>query len=302
MPINADYEFINAEKRYQQAQTLEEKISALQEMIRTAPKHKGSENLLAGLRLRLKKFKEKQEKARSSGKSTHKSIKKEGFQIALIGLPNSGKSSLLASLTNAKPEISQIPFTTKEPEVGTLDFQGIKAQIIDMPSIGSEYFDIGIANTADLLLIVIEKLEDLQKISPVLSKATKKQIIAITKSDLLSSEELRKLGEKIKSRKLNALPISCLSGLNISELKEKIVQEMQVIRIYMKEPNKPVSQIPMVTPLNSTLEDVAEKIYKGFSQKIKEARVTGPSSKFPNQKVGLSHVLKDKDIVEFHVR
>jgi ribosome-interacting GTPase 1 len=56
----------------------------------------------------------------------------------------------------------------------------------------------------------------------------------------------------------------------------------------------------MVMHLNSTLKDVAEKIYKGFSLKVKEAKVTGPSSKFPNQKIGLSHVLKDKDIVEFH--
>ena len=78
MPINAGYEYLNAEKAYLEAQTLEEKIRRLEEMIRTAPKHKGSENLLAGLKTRLKKFLEKKEKGRSVGKSSRKTIKKEG--------------------------------------------------------------------------------------------------------------------------------------------------------------------------------------------------------------------------------
>ena len=61
MPINASHEYLTAEKKYLQAQTLEEKISAIKEMIKTSPKHKGSENLLAELKTRLKKFLEKQE-------------------------------------------------------------------------------------------------------------------------------------------------------------------------------------------------------------------------------------------------
>ncbi|MEK6893461.1 MAG: GTPase [Nanoarchaeota archaeon] len=300
MPINAGYEYANAEKKYFQASNMEEKIAALEELIRATPKHKSSEHHVAELKNRLRKFKEQQEKSKKSGKTTFKTIKKEGFQVILIGLPNSGKSSLLAKLTNAKPKISPVFFTTKEPEVGTLDYEGVKAQIVDMPSIGSENFDSGIINTADLLLVVVENLTDLEKVAPSLLKTAGRKLIVINKSDLSSQEELRKLEEKIKSKKLNAILISCLSDLNILELKEKIIKEMNVIRIFMKEPNLPVSQIPMVMPLNSTLKDVAEKIYKGFSKKIKETRITGPSSKFPNQKVGLSHILKDKDIVEFH--
>ena len=84
------------------------------------------------------------------------------------------------------------------------------------------------------------------------------------------------------------------------ELRDAIIEEMNVIRIYMKEPGKPASNIPLVMKANSTIKEAAESIYKGFSSKIKETRITGPSSKFPNQKVGLSHILKDKDIIEFH--
>ncbi|MEM4259188.1 MAG: TGS domain-containing protein [Candidatus Pacearchaeota archaeon] len=299
MPINASYEFTNAEKIYLQAKTLEEKIAALEEMISKAPSHKGAENLRAELKARLKKLKEKQEKTKSSGKTTKKVIKKEGYQCALVGLPNSGKSSLLSVLTNAKPKISEHPFSTKEPEIGTMDYQGVKAQILDLPSIGSEFFDIGQVNTADCLILVIENLQDLEKINPLLSKATGKRIIAVSKSDRFDESQMRKILETIKSKRLDAIIISSVTNYNIEALKEKIFSCMDSIRVYTKEPGKAPSPEPITLPKNSTVKDVAESILKGFSKKVKEARVTGPSSKFPNQRVGLNHILKDKDIVEF---
>ncbi|MCX8158954.1 MAG: 50S ribosome-binding GTPase [Candidatus Pacearchaeota archaeon] len=303
MTVNAGPEYFAAEKKYLASKNIDEKIFYLQEMIRNAPKHKSSEKFIAELKNRLRRFLEKKEKAKKSGKTTKKTIKKEHTQVVLLGFTNSGKSSLLSKLTNAKPEISPIQFTTKEPIIGTMDYEGIKAQIIDLPSIGSEFFDIGIVNTADIILIVLEKsLDDLDKILPLLSKAYGKQIIAINKSDLLSPEEQRKLNEKIKSKKLNAIIISSETSYNIEQLKQKIFEEMQVIRIYTKEPSKPPSPIPLILPTGSTVKDAAESILKGFSSKIKEARVTGPSSKFPNQIVGLSHVLKDKDIIEFKTK
>ncbi len=302
MPINAGYEYFNAEKAYLEAKTLDEKIKKLEELIKTAPKHKSSENLLKELRTRLKKLEEKKEKSKKSGKSTKKSIRKEGFQCILLGLPNSGKSSLLAKITNAAPKISPYPFATSYPELGTMDYQGVKAQIIDLPSIGSEALDQGLINTADCIILVIESLIDLEKISPYLTKAQGSQIITINKSDLLSQEQQRKLEATLKSKKLNALIISTITNQNLEQLKQKIFEQMHVIRIYTKEPGKPISNIPLVSKENSTVKDVAESILKGLSNKIKETRITGPSSKFPNQKVGLSHILKDKDIIEFHTR
>ncbi|MEK6850197.1 MAG: GTPase [Nanoarchaeota archaeon] len=300
MPVNAGYEYVNAEKKYFQAATLDEKILALQEMIKAAPKHKSSEHLVAELKNRLRRFIEKKEKAKTIGKTTQKTIRKEGFQCVFLGLTNSGKSSLLAKLTNAKPRVSSFQFTTTQPEIGTLDFEGFKAQIVDLPAIGSEYFDLGIVNTADCVIIAIEQIEDLGKIYPYLSKIYGKIIIAINKADLLSQEEIRKLNEKVKSKKLNAVICSCISDFGIEELKKKIITLMPLIRVYLKEPGKPVSNIPMILKINSTVRDAAESILKGFSIRVKETKVTGPSSKFPNQKVGLSHILKDLDTIEFH--
>jgi len=302
MPINAGYEYLNAEKTYLKAQTLQEKIRCLEEMIRTAPKHKGSENLLAGLKTRLKKFLEKKEKGRSVGKSSRKTIKKEGYQCALIGLPNAGKSALLATLTNAQPYVSPLPFTTQKPELGTLDYQGVKAQIVDLPAVTSETFDIGLVNTADCLILVIEKLEDLPNLEQHLTRAHGTRLIIVTKIDFLSEEQRRKLEMTVKSKRLNAILVSTITNENISQVKEQIVQIMHIIRVYTKEPSKSPATIPVVLPEGATVYNVAESILKGFSTKVKEARLTGPSSKFPNQRVGLSHTLKDKDIIEFHTK
>src|SRR3989338_7361186 len=115
MSTNQGYEYFAAEKNYLESKTTEYKISWLEEMIRNFKKHKGSENMLANIKQRLKKLTEKQEKASKTGKSTRKSIRKEGFQIVLLGPPNSGKSSILSKITNAHPNISSTPFTTTFP-------------------------------------------------------------------------------------------------------------------------------------------------------------------------------------------
>lgn len=302
MPINASYEYLNAEKVYLQAQTLDEKIRALEEMIKTAPKHKSSENLLAELKTRLKKFLEKKEKNKKVGKSSKKGIKKEGFQFVLVGKTNSGKSLLLSKLTNASPKVADYPFTTKNPEIGTFEYQGVKAQIIDMPAIKSEDFDIGIVHTADCILILVTSLEELEEIKSTTERATGKKIIIINKSDLLTDNQLRKLQETIKSKKVKGIIISAKTNYNIERLKQIMLEQMDVIRVFTKEPGKVKSPYPITLPKNSSVKDVAESIRKGFSLQVKGTKLTGPSSKFSNQKVGLSHVLKDLDIVEFHTR
>ena len=301
MPINASHEYFSAEKKYLAAQTLEEKIVYLQEMIRTAPKHKGSENLLAELRLRLKKFRAQLEKSKKSGKGK-KGIKKEGFQVVLVGKTNSGKSMLLNSMTNANSKVGAHEFTTKDAVLGTMNFEGVKIQVIDVPSIGSKDFDYGIVNTADLLLIVIESLSDLKDVEKELGKTVGKRLIVINKIDLLKENEKRKLEQQVRAKRIkNYVLVSAKSGEGVLGLKSRIFEESGMIRVYTKEPGKPKEEKPVVLRSGSCVRDVAETIYKGFSKQVKECRLTGPSGKFSNQRVGLAHVLKDKDIVEFKV-
>jgi hypothetical protein len=299
---NQGFEYKKAEADYFQAQTIEQKIAALKEMIRFCPKHKSSEKMLAELKTRLKKFEEKLEKGKKKKGSGKKGIKKEGVQAALIGLTSSGKSSLLSILTNARPLISPFPYTTKFPQIGIMDFEGVKMQIVDLPAAESEYFDQGIANMADILIIIINSVLDIEKISPFLEKSIGRKIIVFNKSDLFPEDEKRKISETLKSKRQNFILTSTITKEGFNELKKKIFESAGIIRIYTKEPGKSPSQDPVILQPNSTVRDVAEKIFHSLSNNVKEVRVTGPSSKFPNQIVSLTHQLKDKDIIEFHTK
>ena len=192
MPINAHPDYIAAEGKYHQAQTLEEKIKALKKMISVAPSHKGAENLRAQLKTRLKKFNEQLVKAKKSGKSSRIGIKKDDMSAVIVGFTNSGKSSLINLLTNAKPKISQFDFTTQEPIIGMMGYEGTSIQLIEIPAIKSEYYDRGTSNMADTTLILITDIKEIPKIKKELEKARGKQIIVFNKIDNLNQNEKRK--------------------------------------------------------------------------------------------------------------
>ncbi|MFZ5955122.1 MAG: GTPase [Nanoarchaeota archaeon] len=299
MPINAHPEYLQAEKEYSQAQTAEEKLKCLEKMISLAPAHKGAENLRAELRTRYKKLKEKIVKAKKSGKSTQKGIKKSDMQAVLLGFPNTGKSSIFSSLTNKYIKISANPYSTTEPELGVIEFEDVKIQLIDLPPLPNT--DFGIINSTDTLLLVIDSLKQLEPIKECSKNSNAKKIIILNKSDLLNNEEKRKISETLKSKKVDFILFSSqLHDKNlILELKKKIFDTFPIIRIYTKEPKKEISKEPMILKQNSDIKDVAEKILKGFSKKIKRVKIWGPSSKFGGQIVGLEHALKDKDVLEF---
>ena len=298
---NQSPEYQQAEKKFLMAQTDDERLVCLEEMMRTAPKHKSSDSMRANIRTRYNKLKESIERKKKSKKSGGKSaIKKAELQAALIGLTNSGKSSILASLTNAKPEISSIQYSTQRPLIGTIDHEGVKIQLVDLPAVESENFDQGIANTSDVLLIVISSIEDLEKISRFIERARGNKLIIYNKIDLVPEYERIKLEARIKSKKIDCVFFSSKTNENIRELKEKLFQKFNKIRVYTKQPKKPADHDPVILNPGSNVRILANKIFHGLASSVKEARVSGPSSKFPNQKVGLDHILKDRDIVEFH--
>ena len=295
-----------AELNFLNAKTDEDKLHWLDEMIRECPKHKSAEKMLANLKTRRIKLIEKIErvrKVRSAGKSSKETIKKHDFQGVLIGFTNSGKSSILKEMTNATPLISSNSFTTQSPTQGMLNHQGVSIQIVDQPSLKNENFDVGLVNNAELVIIVVTKIEEIKLIEEHLDKFHGKKIIVFNKSDLLAETEKRKISENLKSKKYNFVLTSTYTIDGLEELKNKIFSSFSILRIYLKEPGKSsASQIPLIIKPPAKIKDVAEKISRQMVQNIKEIHIWGPSSKFPNQKVGLNHQLKDKDIVEFKTR
>ena len=301
MPTNVHPEYVYAEKEYLLARSNEEKLKALEKMISLAPKHKGGENLRAQLKLRLKKLKEKIATEKRIKKATRHGtgIKKEDLQAVIIGKTGTGKSSLLALLTNAHPQIADYPFTTRVPIVGMMDYSGAGIQLIEVPAIESEYYDKGIVNSADTLLILITNLSQISEVEKQLDKFHGKRIIVFNKTDLFSENEKRKISSTLASKKYNFVLISAEIGEGIEELREKLFQSFGKIMVYTKEPGKEKAKKPIILAPNSIVKDVAEKIFKGFSSHILQTKIWGPSSKYPGQVVGLNHKLKDLDVVEF---
>ena len=305
MPTNASPQFYKAQGKFLSSKTTEEKLMFLDEMIRQAPKHKSSENLLANLRARRKKLEEEIEKKKKRRKSTKSDVKKGEMQAIIVGKTNSGKSSLLKILTNADPKISPIPFSTKSPVVGIMNYGSSQIQIIEIPSIEGENFDKGLVHTADTILILLNSFKELEEIRKKLPLHKGKEILILNKSDLLPCEEKRKLGAKLESKKYNFEIISCLPHIKengINELKKKIFNSFDIIRVFTKEPGKEKEKKPIILSPGSTVKEAAEKISKSFLKRIMETKIWGPSSKFSGQVVGLSHKLKDLDVIEFKTK
>ena len=296
---NQSPQYQKAESKFLGAQTDKERLTYLEEMIKECPKHKSSEKMLANLKTRYKKLKEKLERVKKSGKSGKAGIRKEDMQAAIVGFTNTGKSSLLSLLTNAKPVIAEHKFTTKFPIVGMMNFYGTGIQLIEVPAFESEHYDKGLVNTADTILILTNDLNQIEEIMTQLQKAPGKKLIVFNVKG--NDENLRKIDATLKSKRYDYVIINTKTSENIDQLKNKLFRSFDKIRVYTKEPGKEKSSKPIILTPEATVMEVAKKLLKNISR-LKETKIWGPSSKFPGQIVGLQHELKDMDIVEFKTR
>ena len=168
MPVNLTAEAQAAQRAYEEATGLEERIEKLEKFISLIPKHKSSEKMVALYRHRLTVLRQEQEDRRARRKMAtggpSYSLAKEGAgQVVLVGVTNSGKSALLNRLTGAKAKIGEYEFTTQLPEPGILKYGGTDIQIIDMPALFEGAIDssigrqiLGGIRNADLVVLVID--------------------------------------------------------------------------------------------------------------------------------------------------
>ncbi len=326
MPANLPPEYFEAEKRFKEASTAQEKAVALEELISTVPKHKGTDKLRADLRRRLAQLREEAARRKKSGKGDLYTVEKQGAgQVALAGFANSGKSSILRSLTNANPVVADYPVTTVTPLSGMMPFEDIQFQLVDLPPIGNESTDgwvSGLLRVADSLLLVIDLSEapdiqaelligQLEKWRIGLLKRSesheecpscKPAVIVANKSDLPAAAEGLMMLRSGYERLYPVIAVSSVTKDGLEELRRAVFENSRIIRVYSKEPGKePDMATPFVLPPGSTVLDLAETIHRDFIENLKYACIWG-SAKFGGQRVQKDYVLHDRDVVEYHLK
>jgi ribosome-interacting GTPase 1 len=328
MPANLTPQYLEAEAKFKQAKAIPEKIKALEVMMAIIPKHKGTERLRGQLKSRMAKLKEELQTRPSVGKAEQAyNVKKEGAaQIVLLGLPNSGKSSLFSQITNASSEVADYPFTTRKPIPGMMKFENLQIQLVDVPPIQLDHIEPGFPNlirNADALVLLVDLTEDpifqmeilLEELSGMRIKAIGKgsrsflevgwislrAILVGNKCDVKNAMGAYQRFENHFRNTFPILPISAKERMNFEELKKEIYQILGIVRVYTKIPGKePDLTEPVILKKGSTVGDVALSIHKDFVAKLRYAKIWG-SGKFDGQMVKRDYLVSEGDVIELHL-
>lgn len=316
LPANLTPQYYAAEEQYKKASTPEDKMIALQEMLATIPKHKGTEKLQADLKKRLSQMREEsQQKKQQKGAYNPFHVEKQGAgQVVLTGCPNTGKSALVGTLTRAKVKVADYPYTTTIPAAGMMQYEDIWIQLVDTPPFTSDNIPTGLIGTlrnADLLLLIIDLQtgECLEQLETTLSLLEERGLIDPSgenpvalpylvlglKADLPDAVSNLAVLQELRADVL-IQPLSIHDDL--TALRQTIFTMLDVIRIYGKAPGKKADlERPFILKAGSTVLDLAAKVHRDFPQKLKSALVWG-SARFDGQAVPRDYILQDKDIVE----
>ena len=331
MPANLTPEYKEAEQKFRAADSAEEKIKWLREMMSLVPKHKGTERLRVDLKQRLKKLEQKaqKEKASKGGAGSHPwdHVEREGAgQVVLVGLPNSGKSTLVDMLTNAEPEVAEYPYSTFEPTIGMAAYEDAQVQLLDLPPLSefTEGWTFNLIRQADAVGLVVDlgsedPVTDVEMIQEQLaehkirlvgpghpdadgmgSPAVKKTLVIGTKADL---DERREHFSALQNAFGEGLPMIAVTAPveeGTDELRQALFDLLQVVRVYSKKPGQPASmETPYILKRGSTVIDAARAIHKEFAENLDFARIWG-SAEYDGMRVERTHEIADGDVLEVH--
>jgi uncharacterized protein len=337
MPANLSPEYKQAEHAYRGAREPRERLACLKEMLRTIPKHKGTEHLQADIKSRIKALSDELAGPKKGGaRSAHGyALRREGAaQVCLVGPPNAGKSTLHAALTGSKSDAGPFPYTTKFPVPGMLVYEDIAFQLVDLPPVSREHMEpslLGALQGADAAWLVVD-LADPQctdHVSLIIEELARRKItleqrwpgldgvsqmdddifgvrlptlLVANKSDLDPDPEEVKVLEELLGISYPALAVSATRGANLGELAPFLFRALGIVRVYSKVPGKPPDkQRPFTVRAGGRVIDVARLVHQDVAATLKYARVWG-SGEFEGQQVGPEHRVADGDVLELHAR
>jgi uncharacterized protein len=340
MPANLTPDYRAAEDAFRKARDPRERLECLREMLRVMPKHKGTDHLQGDIRRRIKELSEELERPRRGGGHGGPAlvIRPEGAaQIAVLGPPNAGKSSLHARLTGSDVAVAPYPFTTQHPEPGMMAHEGIHFQLIDLPAVSPEHPIPWLANTlqtADACLFVValsdpacvEEVEAAQAVlrerrvslsnvwplGPADTTSTPEgdgdpftlrlpTLLLANKADHLAdpAAELQTFLD-LSSLRCPALAVSAVTGAGLGAIGPWLFDHLGVVRVYTKAPGRPPDRShPFALRRGQTVEAVARLVHKDLARTLRHARLWGHAG-FEGQQVGREHPVADGDVVELH--
>ena len=328
MPANLTPEYKKAEEIYRQATSVDEKISGLELMLKTIPKHKGTDHMQADIKRRISKLRtEPQSKAASrQGDIFHVPKGAVGGQAVFLGTPNSGKSAIVGALTNAHVQVAEFPFSTTLPVPGVMMHEDVPIQLVDMPPITRDHVAPGQTNAyrqSDLILVVVDlsAAEVTDQVEICLDYLDERTLIVpegatesdselyrhmvrpclwvASKADRAGDGDFEVLRDMYQG-KLNMTCASMEEPESVARLSLTIFEALQIVRIYSKIPGKPVEKKePFILPAGSTVFDLALKVHRDLAEKLRYARGWG-ADKYDGQNVPREYALRDKDIIELH--
>jgi len=320
VPANLTPEYLEAEDRFKQADTTEEKLAALKEMLRVIPKHKGTEKMQADLKRRLARLRKESQKQKTSGSQRHPFyfVEREGAgRVVLCGPPNSGKSTLLSRLTHAEPEVADYPFTTRMPQPGMMVYEDVQIQLIDTPPIAQERLEawqLAMVEQADLcaLLFGLEDPNLLDQTEFILTLFQKRGIklkpveetnilVFGNKIDLPGCPENFVAWKELFDEAFNPIPLSAISTGDLEGFRQLVFDSLEIVRVYTRSPGSSGKrdETPYVLKQGTTVLEAAKAVHKDLADGFKFARIWG-KGKYDGQKVERDHVLQDGDLLEVH--
>jgi ribosome-interacting GTPase 1 len=330
MPANLSQPYLEAEQRYRAATTTEEKAAALEEMIALLPKHKGTEKIFADLKTKLAKLRKAGDKKAATARHTGDwQIEREGAgQVVLLGGPNTGKSALMAALTNAPVEVTEYPFSTRRAIPGAMRFEDVRVQLVDTPSLSPDFVDpflIQLVRTADAAVLCVdlsspECLEQPDWVLGPLSAAritlvrgtvaalakavgpkSLPAILAATKLDHPDAETALELVRESIGDRFPIVVVSVERADTLDAFRRACFDLFGLVRVYSKAPGKePERSAPFLLPVGATVLDFASKVHKDFTARLSYARVWG-EGKYDGQRVAREHPVQDRDVIELHL-
>ena len=337
MPANLTPDYKAAEAAYRAAREPRERLECLREMLRTIPKHKGTDHLQADIKGRIAELTEELTAARRGAARTGPPtvVRPEGAaQIALLGPPNSGKSSLHHALTRSHAAAGPYPFTTLHPHPGMLPCEDVAFQLVDLPPVTAEHPVPWLANAlqpADGAFLVVDLsdpgcLDQVLRLHELLGERrvhllpswprgiTPERhdeqdpfaiylptLLVAAKADLVAGLE----DELAAFRELTGLAYPVLAAsvatpAGLEAFGPWLFSALGVVRVYTKVPHRPADlSRPYTLRRGQTVHDVAVMVHKEVAGGLKHARLWSRDG-VEGVQVGRDHRLEDGDVLELH--